>query len=350
MSRCRLLIVDDSPTISRALAHGLARMPDIEVVGTAADAYEAREKIKALNPDVITLDVEMPRMSGLDFLERIMRLRPIPVVMFSSIAPAGSRAAVQALSLGAVDVVVKPDAGLTETVIQDLAIRIKSAAGSRVGAQASQIRSSGPKALSKAATMRRWNGRIVLIGASTGGVGAIETVLDGLPADCPPTVIAQHMPESFLLSFVSRLNDRNPQSIGLAEEGMPLERGTVLVAPGGDQHTGVTASADGFSCVSIKGGKTNGHIPSVDELFFSAREFASQTVGVILTGLGRDGAEGLRCLRDNGSLTIGQSAESCVVYGMPRAAAELGAVQSVQPLAKISSEICRLCETNNAMS
>jgi two-component system chemotaxis response regulator CheB len=341
---CRLLIVDDSPAIQKLLTIGLGRHPDIEVVGTAADAYEARAKIKELSPNVITLDVEMPRMNGLDFLERIMRLRPMPVVMFSSVTPEGSHAAIRALSLGAVEVMAKPKDGFDQVFLSDMADKVLTAANSqrRKSAPVEGLRAVNSRVSS--GSIKRWNGRIILIGASTGGVAAIETVLQGLPVNCPPTVISQHMPESFLQSFVARLDQRNGQRVKVAEDGIKLEPGTIYLAPGGSRHTGVIQRGGSYFCVDIEGPKTNGHYPSVDELFRSALDFADRVIGVILTGLGRDGAEGLKHLHDKGALTVGQNRETCVVYGMPRAASELGALDKELPLDEIAGELCRLAE------
>ena len=343
----RLLLVDDSPAILGALSVNLARHPMIEIVGTASDAYDARDKIKALSPDVITLDVEMPRMSGLDFLERIMRLRPMPVVMFSSVTTEGSEAAVRALSLGAVDVLVKPVGGMDEDFVADMAERIVTAARSPLRAPM-KVAGLKPVVTSvKPNAIKRWNGRIVLIGASTGGVAALETVVGGLPVNCPPIVISQHMPESFLRSFVVRLNDRSQQRVQVADDGLKLEPGCIYLAPGGDSHTGVIERRGEFFCSRIEGPKRNGHHPSVDELYLSAKGFADRIIGVILTGLGKDGAEGLAALHQQGALTIGQDQGSCVVYGMPRAAAELGALDRVLPIGEIAGEICRMSDRAN---
>ena len=349
-SRCRVLLVDDSPAILNLLSLGLSRHPEIEIVGTAIDAYDAREKIKALNPDVITLDVEMPRMNGLDFLERIMRLRPMPVVMLSSITPEGSQAAIRALSLGAVDVQVKPAGGLDKGFLDALAGRVITAARSGI---LRPVKVEGLKAVEQPARVsliRRWNGRIVLIGASTGGVAAIETVIKGLPVNCPPVVISQHMPETFLKSFVSRLDQRNPQRIQVACDGMVLEAGCIYLAPGGDHHTGVALQGTAIQCTAIHGPKTNGHYPSVEELFASAEDFADRVIAVILTGLGRDGAAAMARLHEKGALTVGQDQDSCVVYGMPRAAAELGALDRVVPLNDIAGEICRLADSTRELA
>lgn len=341
----RVLLVDDSPAILRFLRLGLSRHPQLEIVDTAPDAYAARDKIKALHPDVITLDVEMPRMNGLDFLERIMRLRPMPVVMLSSITPEGSAAAVRALSLGAVDVLAKPETGLTNDLLEDLAERVVMAAQSRKA-----IKNSGrgvrPQSTSPAnhAQLSRWNGKICLIGASTGGVAAIEKVLTSLPANSPPILISQHMPESFLISFAERLNQKLPQTIGLADTGRPLEPGHVYLAPGGNLHTGIEKRGNRFYCRNFEGPACNGHHPSVDQMFKTAVDHADRVIGVILTGLGKDGAEGLKSLKQEGAVTIGQDERSCVVYGMPRAAADLGAVDQELPLTKIAEAICQLAD------
>lgn len=338
----KVLLVDDSPALLRLLSLGLSRHPDIQIVGTALDPYDAREKIKQLNPDVITLDVEMPRMNGLDFLERIMRLRPMPVVMLSSITQEGSQAAVRALSLGAVDVQVKPADGIDTQFIQSMARRLLTAARSnRFKATKRPGLKIDPEKFVPA-KLDRWNGKLALVGASTGGVAAIETLLSAMPENCPPMVIAQHMPSSFLVSFVDRLNEKCPVKVFLARDGLQVLPGTVCLAPGGDVHTGVVRRGANFYCTEIRGPKRNGHYPSVDELFLSATDFADRVIAVILTGLGRDGADGMAQLHKNGARTIGQDEASSVVFGMPRAAAELGCVDRQLPLREIANETCRL--------
>lgn len=337
----RVLLVDDSPAILRLLKVSLDRHPQLTVIGAAQDAYAAREKIKELSPDVITLDVEMPRMNGLDFLERIMRLRPMPVVMLSSVTPEGSAAAIRALSTGAVDVMAKPETGLSKGLMDELAERVVTAASSRRAKTPDHIgiRATGAPE-KKVATFERWNGKICLLGASTGGVAAIETVLSSMPPNGPPIVISQHMPESFLVSFSERLNQKIPLNFVLAEDGMPLEPGNVYLAAGGKTHTGVERRGNAFYCRSIEGPARNGHHPSVDELFASAIDFADRVIGVILTGLGRDGAEELAKLRDNGAVTVGQNEDTCIVYGMPRAARDLKALDVELPLSEIAQAIC----------
>ncbi|MGI3164785.1 protein-glutamate methylesterase/protein-glutamine glutaminase [Pseudooceanicola sp. 200-1SW] len=338
----RVLIVDDQPSVQALIRHALSKDPNIEVVGVANDAYMAREMIKKLNPDVLTLDVEMPRMTGLDFLERLMRLRPMPVVMFSSVTQQGSENAVRALSLGAVDVLPKPIAGMTEEALEKLVSRVRTAKRFRRDATPAQLPDN--EAPRDMAQLGRWNGRNVLIGASTGGVAAVEAVLRRLPRACPPVVISQHMPESFLVSFARRLDDLLPQTVQLARDGTELEAGHIYLAPGGAEHTGIRRAGRKHQIASIAAPKRNGHIPSVDELFMSAVDTAGNVVAVILTGIGKDGAAGMAQLKRNGAYCIGQDEDTSVVYGMPRAAAELGILDAQLPLPEIAQAICTACD------
>ncbi len=339
----KVLIVDDSAAIRAVLKHALSRDPRLQVVGEAADAYEARAMIKHLNPDVLTLDVEMPRMSGLDFLERLMRLRPTPVVMFSSVTQSGSANAVRALSLGAFDVLAKSTNGIGQS---DLVLLCNAVANAKVNTgksrsdvwQPSTRSTDAPAAVPDMA--RKWGGEAILIGASTGGVAAIEKLLATMPRNAPPIVVSQHMPAAFLNSFCTRLGHLFPQNVQLAEEGLELKPGHIFVSPGGLYHTGVTQRAGKMYCTLIDKPKRNGHCPSVDELFFSAEAFAKRIHAVILTGLGRDGAEGMKALHDKGAHCIAQDSGSCVVYGMPRAAVELGAVDVQVPLENMSELVC----------
>ncbi|MGH1459235.1 MAG: protein-glutamate methylesterase/protein-glutamine glutaminase [Paracoccaceae bacterium] len=339
----RVLIVDDSPAIRAVLAHALSNDPRLEVVGEASDAYEARGLIKSLNPDVITLDVEMPRMSGLDFLERLMRLRPMPVVMFSSVTQAGSDNAVRALSLGAFDVLPKPLSGISKADLLSLRDAVASAVVNNASSKRDtwQPSKGTPVAHSVPDMARKWGGEVILIGASTGGVAAVEKVLSTMPRNAPPIVLSQHMPEAFLSSFCGRLAQIFPHDVQLAADGLELKPGNVYVSPGGALHTGVALRGAKVYCSLIDKPKRNGHCPSVDELFFSAQEFASRVHAVILTGLGRDGAEGMKALHDGGANCVAQDRESCVVYGMPRAAVEIGAVDAQVPLEEISSLVCQ---------
>lgn len=336
MQRKRVVIVDDSPTMRAMIGKVLRDDGRFDVVGEAGDPYEAREVIKRTDPDVITLDVEMPRMDGISFLEKIMRLRPMPVVMFSSETHKGSRAAVEALSLGAVDALGKPTLAAPEALAA-LAERVFVAAGASVGTPPAPRRA----APATDAAPHVWNGRVVLIGASTGGVDALERVLGGLPVGGPPVLITQHMPESFLASFAERLQGQVAPEVALARPGAPVGPGRIYLAPGGETHLVLEGAPGRFRCGLEAGEKVSGHRPSVDVLFRSALCHAGHVVAVILTGMGRDGAEGMAALRAAGARTIGQDAATCVVYGMPRVAAELGGVAEVCRLDAIAGTILR---------
>ncbi len=317
------------------IATSLRRDPGIEVVGQAGNAREARAAIKALDPDVVTLDVEMPEMSGLDLLEKIMRLRPMPVVMVSTLTAAGTETTLQALELGAVDCVAKPDtSGHGPAGFESLAERVKVAATARV-------RPIGDRAAPpvRAADIQD-DGRIVAIGSSTGGVEALITLLSEFPKNCPPTVITQHMPPTFTKSFAARLDRLCAPSVAEAHDGAPLRRGQIWLAPGGENH--LTVLGDGeLRCRLRASGLVNGHRPSVDVLFSSIVKAGAgkRTIGVILTGMGRDGAEGLLALRQAGAHTLGQDEHTCVVYGMPKAAREIGAVELELPLHRLAGSI-----------
>lgn len=337
----RVLVIDDSPAIRSMLRLALNNDPRLNVVGEADDAYDAREKIKALRPDVITLDIEMPRMSGLEFLDRLMRLRPMPVVMFSSLTQKGSDSAVRSLALGAIDCIGKPNNGFSEGVLQDLCDRVYSASNSQSRPAQSKVETR-PNTQSN----RRWSKQAILVGASTGGVAAVEVFLRGMPPDSPPIIISQHMPASFLASFAARLDQLLPFDVRLAADDVPLESGQVLIAPGGEFHCGVREAAGSLKSRIWKGPKREGHRPSVDEMFLSAVEFSDKIAAVILTGLGRDGAAGMKALHEGGAYCVAQDQDSCVVYGMPKVAVELGAVDSEVALEKIAADIFNNCSSN----
>ncbi len=333
--RKRVVIVDDSRTIRKWLRFVLANDPRLEVVGEADSAISAREVIKRTNPDVITLDVEMPGMNGLAFLEKLMKLRPMPVVMISGATQSNSEATIMALTLGAVDCILKPATAADSAVQRDITRRVFSAAHSTVQVRRpAQCQAKRPKTAALAHRMP-----LILIGASTGGVNALEQVLADLHQDGPPVVIVQHMPGSFLVSFTQLLNRNLPQDIAIAREDVPLEAGQVRLAPAMGQHTEVTRSGESWTCRFIPSDKNSLHCPSVDRLFASAKPHAADVIGVILTGLGRDGAEGLLALRSVGARTIGQDAATSVVYGMPRVACEIGAVAAQAPLTRIGALI-----------
>ncbi|MHA6300216.1 protein-glutamate methylesterase/protein-glutamine glutaminase [Devosia sp. CAU 1758] len=338
----KVLVVDDSALIREVLARMLTRDGDIEVVGTATDPIDAREKIKALNPDVLTLDIEMPNMNGLEFLERLMRLRPTPVVMVSTLTKKGASETLLALELGAVDIVAKPSvefSGGLDAFGAGLRDKIRAASKSDVRGR-SASRADPPKAgripLKTAAAPE---GAVIAIGASTGGVEAIRAVLIELPADCPPVVIAQHMPAGFTGRFAARLDELCALKVVEAEDRMPLLAGHAYVARG-DYHLRVEKSSGQLKCRLGQDGLESGHRPSVDVLFESvAKTVGPMAVGAILTGMGRDGARGLKQMREAGAYTVGQSQSSALVYGMPRVAFEEGAVVDQAPVEQIAAKL-----------
>jgi two-component system chemotaxis response regulator CheB len=334
----KVLVVDDSATMRGLISAALRRDPGIEVVGAAADPLEAREAIKRLNPDVITLDVEMPNMNGLEFLEKIMRLRPMPVVMVSTLTQAGADVTVAALEIGAVDAVGKPmDGAPAALAFAELAAKVKAAAGSRVRA-----RGDAPAAAPRTAEDYRPDpDHILAVGASTGGVEALLTILAGFPENCPATVVTQHMPATFTHSFAARLDKICAPRITEAEDGAPLQPGHIYIAPGGEAHLEVAGVTP--RCRLVRSDPVNGHRPSVDVLFESVARARRPMTGVILTGMGRDGARGLLAMRQAGARTLGQDEASSVVYGMPRAAFELGAVERQLPLHRLHPAILDLC-------
>ncbi|ACM25450.1 protein-glutamate O-methylesterase CheB [Agrobacterium sp. SHOUNA12C] len=333
----RVLVVDDSPTMRGLITAVLRSDPEVDVIGQAGDALEARAAIKALNPDVVTLDIEMPNMNGLDFLEKIMTLRPMPVIMVSTMTHRGAEATLAALEIGAFDCVGKPVPGEPRP-FGDLAEKVKAAARS----QRQYVKPAASHAPPPAVADFRVGRKIVAIGSSTGGVEALIAVLQKFPANCPPTVITQHMPPSFTRSFAERLNRLCAPVVQEASDGARLEIGKIYLAPGGERHLQV-ASSSAPHCRLVEGGPVNGHRPSVDVLFDSVAELAGRNaVGVILTGMGRDGAAGLLKMRHAGARTIGQNEKTCVVYGMPRVAFELGAVEQQFPLNAIGEEILKV--------
>jgi two-component system chemotaxis response regulator CheB len=334
----RVLVVDDSATMRGLITAILSSDPDVNVVGQAGDAMQARAAIKELNPDVVTLDIEMPNMNGLEFLEKIMTLRPMPVIMVSTLTHRGAEATLAALEIGAFDCVGKPTPGERHP-FGDLAEKVKAAA--RTQRQYKRA-PPGPAAPPPAVADYRVGRKIVAIGSSTGGVEALIAVLQKFPANCPPTVITQHMPPTFTRSFAERLNRLCAPIVEEATDGARLEIGKIYLAPGGERHLQVVNAAAPH-CRLIDRDPVNGHRPSVDVLFDSVAELAGRNaVGAILTGMGRDGAAGLLKMRHAGARTIGQNEKTCVVYGMPRVAYELGAVEQQLPLTAIGEEILKM--------
>lgn len=351
----RLLIVDDSALVRKLLTEMLGKSPGIEVVGTASDPYAARERIKQLNPDVITLDVEMPRMDGITFLENLMRLRPMPVVMVSSLTQKGADVTLRALELGAIDFVAKPKidvAGSLADYAEELIEKVKIAATARVNpravSRASQAqvdpRRTADAVLPAFSSRRvlRTTERIIAIGASTGGTEAIREVLEMLPADAPAVVISQHIPAAFSKPFAERMNRTSPMAVCEAQDGQYILPGHVYIAPG-DRHLLVERDGARYRCRLNEGPHVNRHRPSVDVMFRSvAQNVGLNATGVLLTGMGDDGARGLKEMLEAGASTIAQDEASSVVWGMPGAAVKLGSAQHVYPLQRIAQAVLQL--------
>ncbi len=334
----RVLVVDDSAVVRKAISEGLSRHADIEVVGTAIDPYVARDKIIALRPDVLTLDVEMPRMDGLSFLERLMQHYPLPVVIVSSLTPKHSEAALRALALGAVDVVPKPG---TQYTVPDVERHLVSAirAAARATLRPRPTTSASPLAPPALLDQLCAADRLIAIGASTGGTGAIEEVLRRFPADAPATVIAQHMPAGFTASFAKRLDEHCAITVREASDGEVLTPGLALVAPG-DFHLVVQRKGREWIARVKEGPLVHHQRPAVDVLFQSVAKAAGRrAVGALLTGMGEDGARGLLAMRESGAWTIAQDEESSVVFGMPRAAIGMGGAAEVASLGAMGDSI-----------
>jgi two-component system chemotaxis response regulator CheB len=344
MAKIRVLIVDDSALMRQILSSILSSDPGIEVIGTAPDPLVAREKIKALNPDVMTLDVEMPGMDGIAFLEKVMTLRPMPVVMVSSLTEKGAEVTMRAMELGAVDVFCKPADSASGGFLAhgpELIDKVKAAAASKVRALVDHGRRPATKL--SVTQIYKSTDRLVAIGSSTGGVEALRDIVLALPPDAPPIVIAQHIPPRFSTSFAERLDGLAAVRVKEAEDNERILAGHVYIAPG-DRHLTVKRSGAALMTHTHDGPLMSGHKPSVDVLFHSVAEVCgSNAVGVILTGMGRDGAEGLLAMRQAGAETIGEDESSCVVYGMPKAAKDLGGVAREMALSRIADEILRLC-------
>lgn len=344
--KIRVIIVDDSQVMRDLISQIVRSQPDMEVAATAQDPFDAREKIKVLSPDVVLLDIEMPRMDGLTFLEKIMRLRPMPVVMVSTLTVAGGTATLRALELGAVDFVTKPSARLStimaDAFATDIASKVRVAAASAPNIARRGLLTAPAPVASKSSAGKLGvaaHNAVVAIGASTGGIEAITTVLSGLPSDMPPILIVQHLPQPFTRLFAGRLNTQCGLKVKEATQGDNLHPGHVYIAPG-NQHLRLGRGVSGAVTVLSDDPLLNGHRPAVDHLFNSVAQQAGRAaVGVILSGMGADGAAGLKRMRDAGAMTLGQDAASCVVYGMPRAAYEMGAVMRQVPLESVAAEI-----------
>lgn len=351
---CRVLIVDDSAVVRQILTEILASDPGIEVVGTAADPLLAREKIKRLAPDVITLDVEMPRMDGLAFLENLMRLHPLPVVMISSLTERGADTTLQALALGAVDFVSKPKLDVTRGLqgyADEIIEKVKAASRSRVRALVRvpvapklTLASTGAHTAPRPAQFRTTD-RLIAIGASAGGTEALRVVLEGLPADAPAVVMTQHLPATFSTAFAERLDRHSAMAVREATDGEAVLPGHAYLPPGG-KHLRVIRDGARWRCRIDDGPPVNRHKPAVDVLFQSvALSAGANAIGVILTGMGDDGARGLLQLRQAGAPTLVQDEATSVVWGMPGAAFKLGAAEEQLPLEKIAERLLALSRT-----
>jgi two-component system chemotaxis response regulator CheB len=337
--KIRVLIVDDSALMRQVMGTLLSRDPAIEVVGAAGDPYIARDKIVQLAPDVLTLDVEMPRMDGLAFLEKLMRARPLPVVMVSSLTEAGCGTTLRALELGAVDFVTKPKLDLREhlpAVAQEVIGKIKAAAGARVRPPRLRPVAATPLARPGSTALLRSTDQVIAVGASTGGTEALKEFLMALPADGPGVVVVQHMPEKFTRAFAERLDRLCTVRITEASDGDRVLTGHALIAPGGF-HMRLLRTGATYLVRIAADPPVNQHRPSVDVLFESCSDTAgANAVGVIMTGMGDDGARGLLAMRRAGARTLAQDEASCVVFGMPKAAIDLGAVERVLPLSHLA--------------
>lgn len=334
MRKIRVLVVEDSIMFRELLVSSINKDPALTVVGTAGDPFEARDKIIECRPDVMTLDIEMPRMDGIEFVRKLMPQYPIPVIMVSSL----SDKVFDALQAGAVDFVVKPDSldkkSLESFLTRELPVKIKVASTASIGKIKNCIRR---RATNTPFTSQR--NMIVAIGASTGGTEAIAEVIKGFGPDIPGTVIVQHMPVGFTDMFARRLNDQTRVCVKEAKNGDVVLPGTVLIAPGGNQQMRVIRVGNDYQVSLRDGHKVNGHCPSVDVLFDSVASVAGKNaLGIILTGMGGDGAQGLLKMKEAGAMTIGQDESSCVVYGMPKVAYEIGAVQYQEKLGNIAKK------------
>ena len=349
MAKTRVVVVDDSALVRSLLTEIINRQPDMECIGAAADPLVAREMIRNLNPDVITLDVEMPRMDGIDCLAQLMRLRPMPVVMVSTLTERGAEVTLKALELGAIDFVAKPKIGVADGLRQlqdDITDKIRIASKARINRlhtpAAAGTPGHDPKAVARpvsASLGRLSTEKIIFIGASTGGTEATKEVLITLPADSPAVVITQHMPPGFTRNYAARLDGLCKISVKEAVDGERILPGHAYIAPGG-MHLSVERSGANYLARVQDGDPVNRHKPSVEVLFKSAaRVVGPNAVGIMLTGMGADGATAMREMRDAGAYCVAQDEATCVVFGMPREAIAAGAVQEVLPLTKITGHL-----------
>jgi two-component system chemotaxis response regulator CheB len=348
--KIKVLVVDDSALVREIIASGLAKDPDIEVVGTAPDPYVARDKILKLKPDVLTLDVEMPRMDGVEFLRKLMVQYPLPVVMVSALTERGKQITLDALEAGALDFVTKPKADVAkglEMMLNELIVKLKIASVANVShwkhkrSERSGPLTYAPKALSESTD------KVIAIGASAGGTEAIKDVISGFPSNLPGVVIVQHMPAGFTKQFAERLNNECAMEVKEAENGDRVMPGRILIAPGGLQMR-VERSGGEYRVRCMPGDLVCGHCPSVEVMMLSVAEHVGRNaVGVMLTGMGHDGANGLKAMRDAGARTIAQDEATCVVFGMPKVAYEKGGVERLVPLPDIAQTVIGLISSGS---
>lgn len=345
MKKIKVLIVDDSELIRQVLNEIISATDDLEVVGMAEHPLEARELIKQLNPDVLTLDIEMPKMDGISFLRNLMRLRPMPVVMISTLTAKGAPATLDALEIGAVDYIEKPKGGAWMD-LKDYADlirgKIRLAASANVASRGVAIpsESTAPRAVGE----RRFkSSKVICLGSSTGGTEALKEVLTGMPKNCPPILMTQHIPEAFSSTFAKRLNDSCEINVYEAKSGMPLEPGCAYLAPG-NLHMKIRNKDGRHAIVLFDGDPVSGHMPSVNVMFKSVvASVGKNTVAAILTGMGADGAEGMKDIYDAGGYTVAQDESTSVVWGMPGAAVKMNAVHKVLPLSRIRNTLLDAC-------
>jgi two-component system, chemotaxis family, protein-glutamate methylesterase/glutaminase len=347
LKKIRVLVVDDSQLIRKLLTEILSSAPDIEVIGTAEDPYDARDKIKQLNPDVLTLDVEMPKMDGISFLRNLMRLRPMPVVMISTLTEKGAPATLDALELGAFDFVTKPQGGVWHELRQyeqEIQDKVRAAARANLSAldRLQRSQSAGPPGSTSIEHFRA--GKVICIGSSTGGTEAVKKILVEMPKNCPPILITQHIPPTFSTTFARRLDSICQIRVHEAETGMVLLPGHAYLAPG-DYHLGIRQQGTSLVTQVVQGEKVSGHRPSVDVMFDSVLGCVGRnTVAVLLTGMGADGAQAMLRIRQHHGETIVQDEVSSVVWGMPGTAVRLNAAQQIVPLDRIGQAILATCK------
>lgn len=350
--KIRVLIVDDSAVIRKLLEKIFSTSPDIEVVGTAQDPYIARDKLVALKPDVMTLDVEMPRMDGISFLEKVMQHFPTRTIIFSSLAKTGSETYLRALEAGAIEIMEKPSIDVSqslESLSQSIIEKVKAVAKARINPIKAMVPAGGGAVVKAAPTaLARTTHQLLAVASSTGGTEALKVFLSGMPANIPGTLVVQHMPPGFTKSFAENLNKMFPFEVKEAEEGDQVVPGRVLIAPG-NYHMEITRSGAFYYVKLHQGPALHSVRPAADYMMKSVAKYVGKNaMGVVLTGMGKDGAEGLLEMKNAGAYTVAQNEETCVVYGMPAAAVALGAADKILPLDRIAGDLLTQLQARNA--